>query len=254
MNRVKRVDAKHRITALVIILVASAGGGCAYFLPAEPPPAYFWIVHSRDRSDSDRVVDQHRQPEKLLEFWDVRPGMRVAELGAGDGYFTELLARVVGAKGTVYAQIARNEPERNVARLAARLKSPVMQGVVQVTRDFDEPLPPEARGLDLVTSNFLYHSLLGVGTDRAKMNRAIFEALKPGGLYAVTDYSGRPGSGEGQAGMQRADVLVVRKEVEAAGFRFADQAMFLQGAADARDAPVSRLGGADAFALKFVKP
>ncbi len=255
MNRGESRDAARRLAVLAALAAALAAGGCAQLQLPEQPPAYFWIVHSRDRSDSDRVTDQHRQPEKLLEFWDVRPGMRVAELGAGDGYFAELLARVVGPKGAVYAQVGRDEPERNAARLAARLKAPVMRSVVHVTREFDDPLPPDARGLDLVTSNFLYHALLRSQADRARMNRAVFGALKPGGVYALTDYAGRPGGGAAQAALQRTDNVLLRKEVEAAGFRFDDEGLFLHNAADPRDVPVAQLRGrADAFVLKFVKP
>jgi len=255
MARGQGRDAGRRPAALVALAAALAAAGCAHFLPPEQPPAYFWIVHSRDRSDSDRVMDQHRHPEKLLEFWNVRPGMRAADLGAGDGYFAELLARVVGPAGKVYAQVGRDESRRRAARFAARLKAPVMRGVVHVTREFENPLPPDAGGLDLVTSNFIYHALLRSQTDRARMNRAVFAALKPGGAYALTDYSGRPGGGDAQAALQRTDIVLLRKEVETAGFRFAGEAPFLHNAADPRDVPVEQLRGrADAFVLKFVKP
>lgn len=255
MNIDREARAWRGLTGLLLALAGLAAGGCTYLQPREPPPAYFWIVHSRDRSDSDRVHDQNRQPEKLLEFWDVRPGMRVAELGAGEGYFAELLARVVGPKGAVYAQVGRNEPARSAARFAARLKSPVMSRVVLVTRGFAAPLPAEARGLDLVASNFLYHELLDGRTDRAQMNRAVFIALKPGGVYVLADYSGRDGAGTSQAALQRTDIALLRREVEAAGFRLSGQAEFLRSAMDTRDVPVEQLRGrADAFVLKFVKP
>lgn len=230
-------------------------GGCA--LMKEDPPPYFWIVHNRERSDADRVIDQRRSPEKLLEFYDVRPGMRVLDLGAGAGYNTELLARVVGPSGVVYAQNDRRLLERFVkGRFDERMKKPVMQQVVHLVREFDEPLPPEAGNLDLVTFNFVYHDTAWLGTDRAKMNRAVFDAVKRGGIYIVADHSARPGAGTSVAGtLHRIDEEVVRREVVAAGFRFVAEGGFLRSAEDPRDVPVFKPAvPVDAFVLKFVKP
>lgn len=223
----------------------------------EDPPPYFWIVHNRERSDADRVIDQRRSPEKLLEFYDVRPGMRVLDLGAGAGYNTELLARVVGPSGVVYAQNDRRLLERFVkGRFDERMKKPVMQQVVHLVREFDEPLPPEAGNLDLVTFNFVYHDTAWLGTDRAKMNRAVFDAVKRGGIYIVADHSARPGAGTSVAGtLHRIDEEVVRREVVAAGFRFVAEGGFLRSAEDPRDVPVFKPAvPVDAFVLKFVKP
>ena len=182
----------------IVLLAALAMGGCAGLMPEQPLPDdyYFWLVHSQERSDADRVIDQRRQPEKLLEFYGVRPGMRVLDLGAGAGYNTELLARVVGPQGVVYAQNNRYALEHFVkGRLDERLKKPVMRNVVPVVREFDDPVPPEARNLDLVTFDFAYHDTVWMGADRTKMNRAVFAALKPGGVYIVADHSARPGAG-----------------------------------------------------------
>lgn len=223
----------------------------------EDPPPYFWIVHNRERSDADRVIDQRRSPEKLLEFYNVRPGMRVLDLGAGAGYNTELLARVVGPSGVVYAQNDRRLLERFVkGRFDERMKRPVMRQVVHLVREFDEPLPPEAGNLDLVTFNFVYHDTAWLGTDRAKMNRAVFDAVKRGGIYIVADHSARPGAGTSVAGtLHRIDEEVVRREVVAAGFRFVAEGGFLRSAEDPRDVPVFKPAvPVDAFVLKFVKP
>ena len=75
------------------------------------------------------------------------------------------------------------------------MQKSVMKNVVTVTRGFDDPVPPEARNLDLVTFNFNYHDMVYMGIDRGRMNRAVFSALKPGGIYIIADHSGRPGTG-----------------------------------------------------------
>ncbi|MEI6723724.1 MAG: hypothetical protein WCO67_23415, partial [Betaproteobacteria bacterium] len=89
-----------------------------------------------------------------------------------------------------------------------------------------------------------------------KMNRAVFAALKPGGIYVLADHSGRPGTGASEAGtLHRIEEAFLQREVEAAGFRFAAQGNFLRNPKDPRDKnnpepPMPK----DEFVLKFVKP
>lgn len=242
-----------------MLLFALLTGGCAGMMSEEklPESYYFWVVHSQDRSDADRVTDQRRKPELLLVFYGVRPGMRVLDLGAGGGYNTELLARVVGPTGVVYAQNNRYFLDNFVrGSFDARLSKETMRKVVHLVREFDDPLPPEVRDLDLVTFNFVYHDTAWLGTDRARMNRAVFNALKPGGSYIIADHSAKAGAGTGAAkSLHRIEESVVVREVEAAGFKLAASADFLRNAADPRDAPVFRPAiPNDEFVLKFVKP
>jgi predicted methyltransferase len=238
----------------VWMLMIALAAGCA---SEPPPPPYFWIVHDRDRSDEDRVTDQRRKPEKLLEFYDVRPGMRVLDMGAGGGYNTELLARVVGPAGVVYAQNSPYMLEKIIrGRFDERLKKAVMSRVVHLRREFDDPVPADVRDLDLVTFNFVYHDTVWLNVDRAKMNRAVYGALKPGGVYIVSDHSARPGTGiEAVKKLHRIDERVVREEVQAAGFRLVEEGIFLRNPDDPRDASVfkPRIPN-DEFVLKFVKP
>ena len=58
-------------------------------------PSFLAIVDASDRSAEDRAMDKGRHPAELLKFLDLRPGMKVAEISAGGGYTTELLARAV---------------------------------------------------------------------------------------------------------------------------------------------------------------
>ena len=132
----------------------------------------------------------------MLAFFDIRPGMRVAELGAAGGYTTELLARVVGPKGRVYGQNPKFVLERFAEKpWSERLAKPVNAPVVRVDREFDDPLPPEAKNLDAVLIVLIYHDTVWLEVDRARMNAAVFAALKSGGIYGVIDHSARPGAG-----------------------------------------------------------
>jgi predicted methyltransferase len=111
-------------------------------------------------------------------------------------------------------------------------------------------------GLDLVTLMFNYHDFGHLGVDRAKMNQAIFKALKPGGLYVIADHSGRAGTGITESGtLHRVEEAFVVKEVEAAGFKLAGKGDFMRNPNDPRDKntpepPMPK----DEFVLKFVKP
>jgi predicted methyltransferase len=219
------------------------------------------IVTAADRIDRDKKMDAGRHPAEMLAFFGVGRGMAVADLGAGGGYTTELLARAVGPSGKVYAQ---NDPDwlrRFLEKIwAERLALPADKAVIRSDRPFDDPLPPEAKNLDLVVNVITYHDTVWMGADRAKMNRRIFDALKPGGAYVIVDSSAKDGDGiKDVQTLHRIEQSVVENEVKSAGFTLAEKADFLRNPRDARDWSSSpreageRLGTEDRFVLKFKK-
>ncbi|MFL5343291.1 MAG: class I SAM-dependent methyltransferase [Hyalangium sp.] len=220
------------------------------------------IAHAPDRADADKALDAGRHPAEMLQFVGVGPGMKVAELMAGGGYTTELLARAVGPTGTVYGENPKIVLERFAEKpWSERLAKPVNAKVVRVDRELDDPLPPEVTDLDAVVSNIIYHDSVWLNVDRAKMNAAIFRALKPGGVYVVLDSSAKPGTGVNDAStLHRIDEQTVRDEVQAAGFKLAEESNVWRNPQDTRDwnsspvAAAERRGTSDRFALKFVKP
>jgi len=243
-----------RVALVLVALVAIAA--------AKIPEPIRAAVDAQDRSAADRALDAGRKPAEVLAFFGIRPGMHVADLGAGMGYTSELLARIVGPKGVVYAQNNRFILERFAeAPWSARLQKPVMKNVVRVDREFDDPLPPEAHDLDAVVMILFYHDTVWLGADRAKMNAAIFKALKPRGVFGIVDHSAREGSGLADVQtLHRIEEKIVRDEVEKAGFRLAAEATFLKNPSDPRDWNASprvaaeKRGTSDRFVLKFVKP
>ncbi|MEO8859294.1 MAG: hypothetical protein ABI343_20100 [Burkholderiaceae bacterium] len=252
------------------------------------------IVASPDRSAADRSNDLRRKPQEMLEFIGIRPGMQALDLSAAGGYTTELVARTVGPNGHVYGQSepprgpgspvrARVEPEGNSApsaaatatataaaapsvpavrrtsaqALTARTRNPAAGNIDAVERPFEDPVPPDAVGkLDLVTLMFNYHDLGHMGVDRARMNKAVFAALKPGGMYVIADHAGRAGTGISESGtLHRVEEAFLRREVEAAGFRLAAEGNFLRNPSDPRDRNTPNPPQPkDEFVLKFVKP
>lgn len=207
------------------------------------------IVDDPQRSAADRTNDLRRHPVDMLSFIGVRPGMRVLDVSAGGGYTTELLARAVGPEGRVYAQAPKPSP-----RLLERTK--LLNNIAVVPRPFNDPIPPDLKGLDLVTLMFNYHDFGHLGVDRASVNRAVFNALKPGGFYVIADHAGRPGTGISESGtLHRIEEPFLRREVEAAGFRLAEEGTFLRNPNDPRDRETpDPAQPKDEFVLKFVKP
>jgi predicted methyltransferase len=247
------------------------------------------IVASPDRSAADRTNDLRRKPEQMLAFLAIRRGMTVLDLSTGGGYTTELLARAVGPTGSAYGQSqpprAADAPPRpavtpegdaspqlakaatnptpapaarrtSVQALAERAKNPLISHLHSVVRPFEDPVPPELAGkLDLVTLMFNYHDLGHMGIDRAKMNAAVFAAMKPGAFYVIADHAGRAGTGISEAGtLHRIEEQFLRKEVESAGFRLVDHGDFLRNPSDPRDKNTPEPAQPkDEFVLKFVK-
>ena len=109
---------------------------------------------------------------------------------------------------------------------------------------------------DLVTFFYAYHDVTYLGVDRAEMNKAFYDALKPGGELVVGDYSAKPGTGTNDVKtLHRSDEAPVRSEIEAAGFKLVDRGDFLQVPGDARDTPShSAAQPVDIYLLKFRKP
>lgn len=239
-----------RIFLLAVLALAGCAGG--------PPAAfeYAGLIASADREPADREVDPRRAQPRLIAMTGVRPGMRVLDMGAGGGYTTELLARVVGSSGKIYAQDSKETIGRVRERFDGRMKKAVMAPVERVVRDFDDPLPPGVAGLDLITYFFAYHDTAFMPVDRAKMNRALYAALKPGGVLVVADHSARAGAGIGAVkSLHRIEESVVRRELEAAGFRLVEEGQFLRNPNDPRDEIVFRpKQPVDEFVLKFVRP
>jgi len=228
-------------------------------VPLTVPASVQALLSAADRSDDDKKLDAGRHPGELLAFLGLKPGMHVADLAAGGGYTTELLARAVGPSGKVWSQNNSTFLKFVDKPWTDRLAKPVNKGVVRVVSEFT--LPPDAKNLDAVVMVLVYHDTVWVGADRDKMNKAVFDALKRGGQYVVVDHTAIEGHGtQDVKTLHRIDELTVIREVERAGFQHAGSGDFLRNPDDTRDWSDSpreageRRGTSDRFVLKFVKP
>jgi predicted methyltransferase len=230
-------------SSLAILVASGAAPGCAQ--------DYAGIIAQTDRTEADRVTDKRRDPANLLTFTGVKTGWTVLDMGAGAGYSTELMARSVGPTGKVYGQV-----DEESEKLRTRMTMPVMNNVTILVRPSDDPVPSDLHDFDLITFYFAYHDTTYMRIDRAKMNRAMFTALKPGGILIIADHSARPedGASVGKT-YHRIAEQTLRSEIEAAGFKFVADAGFLRHPEDTRTNIVFRNPTpVDEFVLKFQKP
>lgn len=261
---------RHRFIAIsaVLAVVIMAGTRAhsaevehASAIPQSDIPQYIAdAVNSPARPAADRNLDNSRKPEQLLAFFGIKPGMKVADLWAGGGYTTELLARTVGADGKVYSQNMEFPMRFKKAgeMWQARVKEPGMTNVVEITKPFDAPdlLPVPAGSLDAVIINMNYHDMVGRDFNRDQINKAVFTALKSGGIYGLVDNSAKPGSGARDANtLHRIDEDFEVSEIEKAGFRLAATSDILRNPNDPRTQLFTKMNHMqDRFVLKFVKP
>jgi len=239
---------------LVCLLVSAVAAAPAAL--SQDAPDYAAIVASADRNDADRKLDTNRAPAKWLAFIGAKPGMKILDIFAVYGWKAELLARAVTPGGKVYAQNSEATFARVKDRLDARLRTPAAANIVPVVRPFDDPAPPGMHDFDLVTFFYAYHDITYIGVDRAKMNKALYVALRPGGELLVGDYSAKPGAGiSAVKTLHRSDEALVGSEIEAAGFKLVEHGDFLRVPGDARDTHShSAAKPTDIYLLKFRKP
>ncbi len=228
---------------------------------ASIPPNIAAALSDPSRPAADMVRDNDRRPGDVLAFAGVRPGAKVADLIPGGGYFTRILSKAVGPRGRVFAyvpdeltKLAKREPAVN-----AIARDPAYSNVTVILNTLPNFAAPEK--LDLVFTAQNYHDMhdkfMGPA-DLSVVNRQIFRALKPGGVYLVIDHAAEPGTGlRHTEDLHRIDPAVVKAEVTAAGFIFEGESKVLRDPADSRKANVfdpSIRGKTDQFVYKFRKP
>lgn len=216
------------------------------------------ILADEARPQEDRARDEGRSPGRVLEFLDIGPGDHVADLFAGSGYWTRMLVPLVGAQGKVYAGNNPfytqffNEP------FDALLAEDAFANVVRIDGRADAlPLPADA-SLDVVLIVNAYHDLWLTDENRDAMNRAIFAALKPGGVLGIIDHAAAADAGASVVeSLHRIEEQVVVDEVLRAGFMLADEGKFLGNPEDDHTKSVfdpAVQGKTDRFVLRFEKP
>ena len=282
MGRYGQVLATATLTLAISSYAAPAGSGDA-------SASITTAVASTARPPQQLARDADCKPAEVVSFTGIKSGDKISDLAPGDGYFTRILSKVVGSQGKVYAFVPQRG-YRDIQAQRAEEQKQRQEGKNPTTNPVDAILPLQhtsdfsnvmviyenlmAYGgnfgvpdqLDAVFTSRGYHELHNkvdgpinnAPLDMTAVNKAIFRALKPGGVYVVADYAASPGAGFNQSQeLNRVEADAVKQEVIAAGFMFDGESKVLANASDdhaklATDPPAS--DKADQFLLRFKKP
>ena len=233
---------------------AAAPPAVPYVIPAGTPKYIVSAVESPGRKAEDKVRDFNRKPAELLVLSGVKPGDKVVEFASVGQYFTTLLSDIVGPKGVVYMYDLPYTEARAGAASRAFVAAHANSKYELV--DYNALKLPEK--MDVVFNVLYYHDLGLNNIDTASLNKRIFDALKPGGIFFIVDHNAVPGSGTTDTKkLHRIDPEVIRKEVTAAGFELVQESKLLARATDDHTQMVftpGLRGMTDQSIFKFRKP
>jgi predicted methyltransferase len=246
--------------SLATTALSSSAGASPSIETLKPTKIQLAAVADKTRPAADVKRDEERKPADMLAFAGVHPGERIADFIPGGGYFTRLFASAVGPKGVIYAFTPAEFGKFSKTPLPASgaHPDPDRPNIVSLTAPANAFSAPEP--LDLVWTSQNYHDLkydFAAPADTALVNKAVYAALKPGGLYVILDHVGLPDKWDPALKLHRIDPAVVKKEVEAAGFVFDGSTEALRNPYDPHDKNVydkSIRGHTDQFVYRFHKP
>ncbi|HEX3701363.1 MAG TPA: methyltransferase [Phenylobacterium sp.] len=243
------------------LTVAACMAAASY--AAAPAASIHDALKDPRRPAADVARDPARKPGEVMRFAGVHSGERILDLMSGNAYFTRLFSAAAGARGRVYAVIPLEmarlcSPSEFAGSHAVEHDARYRNVAVSVQR-MDRLKAPEP--VDLVFTAQNYHDLHDhyfAGETVGEVNRRVFEALRPGGVYLIVDHVAEPGSGlRDTETRHRIDPAQIRREVEAAGFVFAGASPVLRNPADdhlLRVFDPQIRGKTDQVVLKFRKP
>lgn len=241
------------------LAVAVTAGAAA----AKPDANQLAAVADKGRPEADTKRDADRKPAEMLEFAGVKQGQTVVDLLPGGGYFTRVFSKAVGPKGTVFAVGGPPRPSQDPAKPAPTPAQDAIAADANYSnvKSIHAPLqnglsiPTQA---DMVWTSQNYHDVKNVANiDMLAFDKAIFNSLKPGGVFIVLDHVANPGDPNSTKTLHRIDPAVVKQEVTAAGFKYEGESTVLKNPADDHTKGIRdgfTQGQTDQFIYKFRKP
>lgn len=238
---------------------------CVYLLCASPTFAIdadlTAALESDIRSDDDKARDESRKPAETLEFFGVQSNSTVLELIPGGGWYTKILGNYLKQSGELSVAIGATE-ER------LKLSDNNLEHVQIIGEDFEMVSTELHRGIRDVTGGSLgdnefdfvltfrnIHNMSEQGRDF--VNKAVFEALKPGGVYGVIDHTKRHMQAFDSERWRRVDPVQVIHELQTIGFVFEEYSDLHARPHDTleHDSTHESINrDSDRFSLKFRKP
>jgi len=251
-----------RAFALALVLASATLLGSA---PTRAADLYAAAVEHPGRTADDQARDALDHPAEILRLAGIKPGMRVADFMAADGYYSELLSYVVGPKGHVL--LINNPPFDRWSNNAwnARIAHGRLPNVEHETVDLNHMDLPDG-SLDALLIVKVYHDLYWVDTNKnnwpdvntpAVLDKLV-KTLKPGGTLVLVDHSSKPGAGSTVASsLHRIDEAYALHDFESRGLKLVGKTDALRRSDDPRTQisykePI--LGKTDRFVLIFRKP
>ncbi len=226
--------------------------------------AYQMAVDNPARSNADRERDAGRKPAEVLAFFRLEPGMTVLDMYSGGGYYTEIIAHLVGPSGNVDAH--NNQAYFGFAgdEIAARYADGRLANVAALNAENNE-LDLEANRYDAITMVLTYHDFYLVddengwpAIDRPALLAEIYQGLKPGGIVGIVDHAAPAGAPSTTGGTtHRIDPAIVIADMQTAGFVQEGEGDLLRNAEDDLQQSVfdpAIRGNTDRFVLRFRKP
>jgi predicted methyltransferase len=264
------------VTACALLLGACA----AYSSRQSTVDELDTILGGNQRSEENRARDVYRHPNKTLLFFGIRPEMRVLEVWPEPGWYTEIIAPLLRAKGKYYAAVIAPDPSSSYntkrlesyrQKLAAR--PDLYDRVVVVTMPTDGSAVVAPGSLDMVVTFRNLHNWMS-DNEASQVFATLFQALKPGGVLGIVEHRGNPAvpqDPKAKSGYVNEDYAI--RLIEAQGFKLVAKSEVNANPKDTKDyeqgvwtlPPTYRLGArdhdkyaaigeSDRFTLRFVKP
>jgi predicted methyltransferase len=231
--------------------------------PAQQGSSIEAAIAAADRSEADKQRDARSRPDVTLAMLDIGPGDVVFDVFGGGGYYSELIARVVGEDGKVY--LHNNQAYLNFVNqaLTDRMASNTMPQLIQHDREVQNmDMKPDS--LDAAMIIMSYHDLFyddpangWPQIDHHDFMQQIHRGLKPGGRFLIVDHQANPGRGSMDTqSLHRIEKNFAVERIEAMGFRLVAESAVLANPDDDKNtsvfAPDTR-GKTDRFILVFEK-
>jgi predicted methyltransferase len=226
---------------------------------------YDQALNHANRSAEDRALDVKRKPAQVLEFFEIKPEMKVLDVFAGGGYYSEILSYLVGAQGQV--TLYNNAPwEKFVSKaINERLRDgrlPNVQSLTAAPESLIERTEQYDAAIFILGMHDLYYadpSTGWVAIDKGLFLKGIYERLHKGAVFGVIDANAMTGADNRVIGetLHRVDPQAMIKDIEAAGFMLEAQGEFLRNPKDDRNTSVflpENRYNTDRSVLKFRKP
>ena len=250
---------KVMITLLIVIMTTA----CSHSPKSITADPISQAIADTDRTEADIERDSRSRPDVTLALLDIGPGDVVFDVFGGGGYYSELIARVVGEDGKVF--LHNNQSYLNLVKdaLNDRMASNNMPQLVQYDREVED-LEMAPNSLDAAMIIMSYHDLFyddqtnnWPQIDHQNFLKQIHSGLKPGGRFMIVDHQANPGrqSLDSQS-LHRIEKEFAIKRISDIGFNLIAESAVLANPDDDKNtsvfAPDIR-GKTDRFILVFEK-